>query len=99
MKQIPVQGMSPEELAALNDWAAHMRQAQAHMSSVAKSAKAIHKATIEAPEWGIAVTQDLNDMKDKPLEAMWNIGGPKVNYVDHIEGDPFESPDTRKESE
>lgn len=98
MKKVPVKDISAEELAALNEWASKMREAQPKLAQMGRQARAVHKATVEAPRWSLAVT-DMEALKAPVSQDPWSIGAPKVNHVSHIEGDPFESPDPGKEFE
>jgi hypothetical protein len=85
LKIVPVQGISPEQLAALNKWAADYREAKPKLAAIAKTAKDIHGRAVAAPVWRVAEgTPEPGQEKPTDMPG-WNIGAPKVNYVDHIE--------------
>ena len=84
MKVTPVQGISAEELAALNRWAHDFREAKPVLASLAKTAKEIHAQTVAAPIWRIAEGAPAAGEEKMP-EFKWDIGAPTVNYVDHID--------------
>lgn len=100
MKRKPVHGASPEQLAALNKWAADFRKAAPAMQRTAAAAKKIHQDMLAAPLWRAVEGQVPADMQ-RPVEAKdpFSIGAPKVNYVKHIDipGDPHESPANGKD--
>jgi hypothetical protein len=84
LKVVPVQGVSPEQLAALNKWAADYRERMPQVAGIVNVAKDIHRQAVAAPVWRVAEgTPEVGC--DKAPEVSWNIGAPKVNYVDHIE--------------
>jgi hypothetical protein len=93
----PVQGMNPEELAALNKWASDFRKVAPQLAQLASSSQGIHKAMLEAPVWRVAEGRPPGDMpRPEEKKDPFSIGAPKVNYVDHIDTsrDSHESPDT-----
>lgn len=98
MPRKPVHGMTPTELAALNNWAAAMRAAKPKLKETAQVAQAIHKEMVAAPVWRVAEGQPEVGM-ERPAQQKdpWSIGPPKVNYVDHIDrlSDSHESVDER----
>jgi hypothetical protein len=84
MKIKPVQGVSPEQLAALNKWAADYRTALPTIERMVGTAKEIHARTVAAPIWRVAEGSPEAGQEPMP-ELKWDIGAPKVNYVDHID--------------
>lgn len=92
-RQMPVHGITPEQLEALNKWAADLTKAMPEMTRMAQTAKAIHRDMVNAPKWQIAQGDPVAGAP-KVMEDMWSIGAPKINYVDHIDrpGDSDGSP-------
>lgn len=90
-----VHGMNPEQLAALNKWAGDMRKAAPMMKETAAAARKISEEMIAAPVWRMAEGSAPGGAPRPAEQPAWNIGAPKVNYVDHIDriGDSAESPD------
>jgi hypothetical protein len=78
--------MSPEERAALRDWAEQYKKVQPEMERMAKAAKEIHRQMVDAPTWRVVEGQPLPGAEKPSLPTdLWNTGGPTINYVDHIE--------------
>lgn len=90
-----VHGMKPEEIAALNQWAKDFTKVAPMMRQTAMAARKISEEMIAAPVWRMAEGSAPGGAPRPEDQPAWNIGAPKVNYVDHIDmiGDSPESPD------
>lgn len=85
LKPKPVTGLDAKQLAALNDWASTYRTTLPKMAEIATAARKVNQEMIAAPVWR-AVEGEPEPGKPKPsFDQQWNIGPPKVNYVDNIE--------------
>jgi hypothetical protein len=81
-----LQEMSPEERAALAEWARQYQKVQPELQRMAATAKEIHRRMVEAPQWSIVEGEPLPGAEKPSLpDDLWNTGGPTINYVDHIE--------------
>lgn len=70
-----------EQRQALADFAKHMQDNKRIYAETAQMAKRIHQELLDAPQWRIAETPKPDDA---PEQQVWEIGPPKVNFVDHI---------------
>ena len=78
--------MSPKERAALADFARQYQKALPEMERMAKTAKEIHHAMVNAPTWSVLDGKPPPGVEKPSLPTdPWNTGGPTINYVDHIE--------------
>lgn len=84
-KRKPRQGnnlhlLDGQQRAELGKFGKDLRDAMPHMVEMATTAKALHKAMIEAPFWTI---QDAPKPTDEEVgeSEVWTVGHAKVNYV------------------
>lgn len=74
--------LDDEQKQALGKFQKDFQTAMPAMQELARNAKAIHQAMIDAPMWNIMETPKPDTVTEQP--EMWSVGHAKVNYVDHI---------------
>jgi hypothetical protein len=75
-------GVTPEQREALGKYQKDFQAALPHITELARSAKAMHQAIVDAPLWRVVENPKPEAAQDKP--ELWSVGHAKVNYVDHI---------------
>lgn len=86
-KRIDLTGFSPEQRHALIEVQRRLKETAAQRQEMADAARAAFAATVQAPTWNIVEGQyPLKGLPPQDAAQHWNVGAPKVNYVDHIEG-------------
>lgn len=77
--------LTHEQRAALGQFIRDAKAAAPHIQEMRDTSQELFKQWIASPSWQIAEGEKPDD---PPTPKQWNIGAPKVNYVDHIEGEP-----------
>lgn len=84
VKRVDLSKLTDEQRDAFIQFAKDCAEAGPAMQDMHNVARTIHGHMIRAKEWSIAT--GVAPEGARPNGETWNIGAPKVNYVDHIEG-------------
>lgn len=79
--------MTREQRAAFEKYRKDLKHVAPQLREMAEAAQAVYRKMIEAPTLQIVDGDPPFGEGETPSVPtdLWNIGGPEVNYVDHIE--------------
>lgn len=85
VKRVDTSKLTIEQRAALSQFIRDMKRAEPEINEMRRVAQEVFKRWVDSPTWSIV--DGTKPEGDAPPEG-WNVGAPKVTYVDHIEGEP-----------